>query len=37
LFGTQVFPPGDKKVGEMINLFEKEMYDRAAGAGGAKL
>lgn len=39
LFGTQVYPPGDGKVGEMIDLFEKEVYERASagGEGGAKL
>jgi CubicO group peptidase (beta-lactamase class C family) len=39
LFGTQVYPPGDGKVGEMIDLFEKEVYERVSGGGegGAKL
>ncbi|KAI5195472.1 beta-lactamase family protein [Aureobasidium subglaciale] len=38
LFGTQVYPPGEGKVGEMIDLFEREMYERASGGdGGAKL
>jgi CubicO group peptidase (beta-lactamase class C family) len=39
LFGTQVYPPGDAKVGEMIDLFEREVYERASGGGdgGAKL
>ncbi|KAI4748657.1 beta-lactamase family protein [Aureobasidium sp. EXF-12298] len=38
LFGTQVYPPGDGKVGEMIDLFEKEVYERVGGGeGGAKL
>lgn len=37
LFGTQVYPPGDGKVGEMIDLFEKEVYGRNGGEGGAKL
>ncbi|KAI5253113.1 beta-lactamase family protein [Aureobasidium subglaciale] len=38
LFGTQVYPPGDGKVGEMIDLFEREVYERVeGGGGGAKL
>lgn len=37
LFGTQVYPPGDPQVGEMIDLFEREVYARAAADGGAKL
>ena len=28
VFGTQVLPPGDKKVEEVIILFENEMYKR---------
>ena len=30
LYGGQVLPPGDKKVGKMITLFEKTMYERLA-------
>jgi CubicO group peptidase (beta-lactamase class C family) len=38
LFGTQVYPPGDLKVGEMIYAFEREVYEKASGGdGGAKL
>ncbi|KAG9951874.1 beta-lactamase family protein, partial [Aureobasidium melanogenum] len=37
LFGTQVYPPGDPQVGEMIDLFERELYARAGAEGGAKL
>lgn len=29
VFGTQVLPPGDEKVGELITLFEKSVYDAA--------
>ena len=32
IYGGQVMPPGDKKVGKMITLFEKAMYERAAAA-----
>ncbi|KAG9659751.1 beta-lactamase family protein, partial [Aureobasidium melanogenum] len=37
LFGTQVYPPGDPQVGEMIDLFEREVYARAGADGSAKL
>ncbi|CAD0109582.1 unnamed protein product [Aureobasidium uvarum] len=38
LFGTQVYPPGDARVGDMIDLFEREVYQRAGGGdAGAKL
>ena len=30
LYGGQVRPPGDEKVGKMITLFEKTMYERLA-------
>lgn len=30
LYGGQVRPPGDAKVGKMITLFEKTMYERLA-------
>ena len=30
LYGGQVRPPGDAKVGKMITLFEKTMYERCA-------
>ncbi len=30
LYGGQVRPPGDVKVGEMITLFERTMYERLA-------
>ncbi|KAI4717359.1 beta-lactamase family protein [Aureobasidium sp. EXF-10727] len=37
LFGTQVYPPGDQRVGEMIDLFEREMYEKAGVGGGPRL
>ncbi|KAG9843125.1 beta-lactamase family protein, partial [Aureobasidium melanogenum] len=37
LFGTQVYPPGDPQVGEMIDLFEREVCARAGANGSAKL
>ncbi|KAG9597809.1 beta-lactamase family protein, partial [Aureobasidium melanogenum] len=37
LFGTQVYPPGDSQVEEMIDLFEREVYARAGAERGAKL
>ena len=30
LYGCQVRPPGDLKVGKLITLFEKTMYERLA-------
>jgi len=32
IFGTQVLPPGDAQVDELITLFEKTMYQQVAAA-----